>query len=156
MLESVHRRIAFVGGPVHSAFSFTSSQDRPIGIDRALNEPSTAVFAPSDTQALGVLQAAHELSRRMPEELSAIGFDHSDNSKYLGLATVRQPLFESGYRGIDQMLRCLAQTDGGAARQKLPLELALCASTASPRWRSARNSQIWQRPFQPLTSPDND
>jgi LacI family transcriptional regulator len=165
LIELGHRRIAFVGDPVHSAFNFTSSQDRLAGMKRvllehgvtfspaylragehgqesartmthqllALDEPPTAVFAASDTQALGVLQAARERGRRVPEDLSVIGFDDIDISEYLGLTTVRQPLFESGYRGIDQLLRCLAQTNGGATRQELPLELALRASTAPPR-----------------------
>ncbi len=165
LIELGHRRIAFVGDPIHSAFSFTSSQDRLSGMQQALiehdipfcaayhrtgehgqeparvlthqllalNEPPTAVFAASDTQALGVLQAARELGLRIPEDLSIIGFDDIEISEYLGLTTVRQPLFESGYRGIDQVLRCLVQIGSEAAHLELPLELALRVSTAPPR-----------------------
>ena len=105
-----------------------------------LEEPPTAIFAASDTQALGVLQAVRELGRRVPEDLSVIGFDDIEISEYLNLTTVRQPLFESGYRGIDLLLRSLAQIDGEAACQELPLELALRGSTAPPQsYRSERD-----------------
>jgi LacI family transcriptional regulator len=44
----------------------------------ALNreEPATAIFAGTDTVALGVLRAAHELGLRVPQDLSVIGADN--------------------------------------------------------------------------------
>src|SRR5205085_6459939 len=53
----------------------------------------TAIFAHSDTQALGVLEAAAHLGLRVPEDLSVIGFDDIEPAHFAGLTTVRQPLF---------------------------------------------------------------
>jgi LacI family transcriptional regulator len=39
-------------------------------------EPATAIFAGTDTVALGVLRAAHELGLRVPQDLSVVGADN--------------------------------------------------------------------------------
>ena len=75
---------------------------RSIAIDLLrLPQRPTAVFAASDAQALGVLEAARILDIRVPEELSVIGFDDIEMAAHVGLTTVRQPLFESGRRGTE-------------------------------------------------------
>jgi DNA-binding LacI/PurR family transcriptional regulator len=61
-----------------------------------LAEPPTAIFAASDTQALGVLEAARERGLRVPADLSVIGFDDVEIAAQAGLTTIRQPLVESG------------------------------------------------------------
>ena len=40
-----------------------------------LAEPPTAIFAGSDEQAFGVAEAARVTGRRIPEDLSIVGFD---------------------------------------------------------------------------------
>lgn len=42
--------------------------------------PSTAIFATSDTMALGVVQAADEAGIRIPDDISLLGFDNSSYS----------------------------------------------------------------------------
>ena len=56
----------------------------------------TAIFAASDTQALGVLAAAQDLGLHVPDDLSVIGYDDIEACDFVGLTTVRQHLFESG------------------------------------------------------------
>ena len=53
----------------------------------------TAVFAATDTNALGVLQAAEEKGIRIPEDLSLLGFDNIRDSGLprIGLTTIDQP-----------------------------------------------------------------
>jgi DNA-binding LacI/PurR family transcriptional regulator len=68
----------------------------------------TAVFAASDTQAVGVLEAAQELGLRVPEDVAVIGFDDIEMAAPLGLSTVRQPLRESGAMGADLLLAEIA------------------------------------------------
>jgi len=57
-----------------------------------------AVFAASDTVAVGVLQAAREAGLGVPEDLAVIGFDDVDVAAQSipTLTSVRQPLIEKG------------------------------------------------------------
>jgi DNA-binding LacI/PurR family transcriptional regulator len=88
------------------AVSLLRSEDRP-----------TAVFAASDVQAVGVLEAAALLGLAVPDDVAVIGFDDIDLAEMLGLTTVRQPLFESGAVGAEVLL---ARLDGGRAEMELP------------------------------------
>jgi DNA-binding LacI/PurR family transcriptional regulator len=95
----------------------------------SLPERPTAVFAASDTQAIGVLEAARALGVRVPEELSVIGFDDIEVAAYVGLTTVRQPLVESGRRGARILLDVLAGRPVAPLRELLPLELVVRSTT---------------------------
>jgi LacI family transcriptional regulator len=64
----------------------------------------TAIFAASDTQALGVLAAAQDLGLHVPDDLSVIGYDDIEACDFVGLTTVRQHLFESGRQGAELLL----------------------------------------------------
>jgi DNA-binding LacI/PurR family transcriptional regulator len=64
----------------------------------------TAVFAASDTQAVGVLQAADDMGLAVPGDVAVIGFDDIETAALVGLTTVRQPLRQSGARGADLLL----------------------------------------------------
>ena len=95
----------------------------------ALPERPTAVFASSDTQALGVLEAARALGIGVPQELSVIGFDDIEVASYVGLTTVRQPLAESGRRGAQLLLRALGGRPVDLRTELLPLELVVRGTT---------------------------
>jgi len=95
----------------------------------SLPERPTAIFAASDTQAIGVLEAARALGIAVPGELSVIGFDDIEVASYVGLTTVRQPLLESGRRGATLLLERLAQGSVEPLRELLPLELVVRTST---------------------------
>lgn len=111
----------------------TYGRDKARALARELlhqSEPPSAVFAASDIQAMGVLEAARDLALEVPRQLSVIGFDDIDVAGYLGLTTVRQPLFESGCRGAELLLRLI---DGAFSRpdpQYLPIELVPRATTS--------------------------
>jgi DNA-binding LacI/PurR family transcriptional regulator len=94
-----------------------------------LPEPPTAIFAASDTQALGVLEAARSLGLDVPGQLSVIGFDDIETASYVGLTTVRQPLFESGRRGAELLLQALSGRPLPAHSEQLPLELVARRTT---------------------------
>jgi DNA-binding LacI/PurR family transcriptional regulator len=92
------------------------------------DDPPTALFAASDTQAVGALEAAAALGVRVPEDLSVVGYDDIEIARYAGLTTVAQPLDESGARGAELLLAAL----GGAAVTgvQLPVELVVRSTTA--------------------------
>jgi DNA-binding LacI/PurR family transcriptional regulator len=88
----------------------------------------TAVFAASDTQAVGVLEAAHARGLRVPDDVAVIGFDDIEIAEPLGLSTVRQPLRESGARGADLLLGAIRRA--GAPEAPLPpLEVVVRRTT---------------------------
>jgi DNA-binding LacI/PurR family transcriptional regulator len=70
----------------------------------------TAIFAASDMQAIGVLQAAQSMGLSVPQDVAVIGFDDIDTAAILGLTTVRQPLWQTGARGVELLL---AAIEGG-------------------------------------------
>ncbi|MEA2322300.1 MAG: hypothetical protein QOD81_2150 [Solirubrobacteraceae bacterium] len=80
----------------------------------------TAVFAASDTQAVGVLQAAADLGLTVPGDVAVIGFDDIETAALVGLTTVRQPLRQSGACGTDLLL-ALIKGEAGPAVELDPL-----------------------------------
>jgi DNA-binding LacI/PurR family transcriptional regulator len=66
----------------------------------------TAIFAANDHMALGVLRALHEAGRRVPDEVSVVGFDDvPEASCYLPpLTTVHQNVAEAGRRCVALLL----------------------------------------------------
>jgi len=91
----------------------------------------TAVFAASDVQALGVIEAARARGLDVPVDLSVIGFDDIELAVYAGLTTIRQPLAESGALGARLLLEALRGEAAPAADvHELPLELVERSTTA--------------------------
>lgn len=104
----------------------------PNGLDQArelthrlldLAEPPTAIFAVSDTQAVGVLRAACERGVTVPDQLAIIGFDDVDLAEHLGLTTVRQPLEESGRIAVELLTTRLADRERPPQHIQLPLQV---------------------------------
>jgi DNA-binding LacI/PurR family transcriptional regulator len=93
------------------------------------NRPS-AIFAASDTQALGVIAAASEAGLHVPDDVSVMGYDDIEAADYVGLTTVRQQLFESGRRGAEILLGEIDQRADQPPVVRLPPELVVRATTA--------------------------
>jgi len=101
------------------AHRMLASPDRP-----------TAVFAASDTQALGVIAAATEMVRDLPDDLSVIGYDDIEAADYVGLTTVSQQLFESGRLGAELLLSQIRDRTDQPPVVRLTPELVVRATTA--------------------------
>jgi DNA-binding LacI/PurR family transcriptional regulator len=100
----------------------------------SLAEPPTAIFAASDTQALGVLEAARFEGFDVPGDLSVVGFDDIEVAPYVGLTTVHQPLEESGRRGVERLVAALGgDAEGLPLDERLELSLEVRSTTAPPR-----------------------
>jgi len=82
----------------------------------------TAVFAGSDLQALGVLEAARLNNLRVPTDLSLVGFDDLPLSTWTSppLTTVRQPLAEMAATAV----RLVISPGNGELRDGRSVELA--------------------------------
>ncbi|MEO3795171.1 LacI family DNA-binding transcriptional regulator [Nonomuraea sp. B10E15] len=93
-----------------------------------LPEPPSAVFACSDSMAVGVLQALGEHGHRVPDDVSVVGFDDSWAAGHVtpALTTVRQPWPELGGAALAALL-----SGGRPARTELPTALIVRSSTAA-------------------------
>ncbi|MBN1890412.1 MAG: LacI family DNA-binding transcriptional regulator [Thermoflexales bacterium] len=80
--------------------------------------PPTAVFAANDTIAIGALEAAEEMGRRVPEDVAIIGFDDIPDAQWVRpkLTTVAQYPGEMG-RKLVQALFERIDAGGGSPRQ---------------------------------------
>lgn len=95
----------------------------------SLPERPTAIFAMSDIQAIGCIQAIRDANLRVPEDISVIGFDDVYFSRYVGLTTVKQHLEQSGYLGMQLLLDMLIKPDHVAPRALPPPELVVRSTT---------------------------
>jgi len=65
----------------------------------------TAVFAASDNQAIGVLQAMEEKGLEAPTDIAVIGYDNIELAKYLKITTIWQPMYQLGHLAIEILLK---------------------------------------------------
>ncbi|GHF59759.1 LacI family transcriptional regulator [Kitasatospora xanthocidica] len=163
LIELGHRRIAIVTGPEDTLCSLarldgyrSAMSMAGLGVDPALTafgdfhaeggftrakrllelpDRPTAIFAGSDLQALGVMEAARVRGLRVPEDLSVVGYDDLDIAQWSSpaLTTVRQPLRQMA----EQATRLVLALRGGEApatptRLELSTTLVVRSSTVAP------------------------
>jgi len=121
--QGMARALRRAGIRRNGAFEFRAPHGREQAresAERLLSLPDrpTAIFAASDVQAMGVLEAARAKGLRVPEDLAVIGFDDIDVAEVLGLTTVRQPLRETGARGVELLLSAI-DGDGAEPSEEL-------------------------------------
>ncbi len=127
-LDGFRQRLAEAGVPLPDSYVSLA----PNGLEPAaraacrlfdLQERPTAIFAASDTQAMGVLKAARERGISVPDDLAVIGFDDIEVADFIGLTTIRQQLEESGRVAVELLLSRLADRARPLQRIRLQLEL---------------------------------
>jgi DNA-binding LacI/PurR family transcriptional regulator len=101
-----------------------------------LPDDATAVFCFNDEIAMGVLRAAAEAGRRVPEDLSVVGFDDMPLAEIWtpGITTVRMDFAELGRAAVGVLRQRIA---GHAMIEVPPVEptLIVRSSAAPPRSR---------------------
>jgi LacI family transcriptional regulator len=97
-----------------------------------LKERPTAIFAASDVMALEAIHVARQLSLRVPEDLSIVGFDDSPlaSMSSVPLTTVFQPLVEMGRLGVEQLFLVSCGKAQLPVKMTLPTRLIKRKSTA--------------------------
>lgn len=97
-------------------------------------DPPTAVFAASDSIALGVLASAQRHGLRVPQDLSVVGFDDSAAavSSAPALTTVRQPIVEMGRVALRTLLQLARGESVDSHHVQLSTTLVVRESTAPP------------------------
>jgi DNA-binding LacI/PurR family transcriptional regulator len=73
----------------------------------ARNVSFTALLAFNDISAIGAIRALRERGRRVPEDVSVVGFDDIQSAAFQnpGLTTIRQPLREMGITAASTLLK---------------------------------------------------
>ncbi len=82
---------------------------------------ATALFAMSDTVAVGAIRALRDLGRTVPEDVSVIGFDGVDITRFTlpRLTTVEQPVDDIARRSVNLLLDMMEK---GAAPKHILVE----------------------------------
>jgi DNA-binding LacI/PurR family transcriptional regulator len=94
-----------------------------------LDDPPTAIFAASDMQAVGALEAARELDIRIPDDFSVIGYDNIEIAEIVNLTTVNQPLYDSGVESTDLLMEEIDHPSTTIRESLLPTELVVRETT---------------------------
>lgn len=77
------------------------------------NPQITAIFCGNDEMAMGAYQAIEESGKKIPDDISVIGFDGLEISEYLvpGLTTVYQPSFDIGFYAAQFLVESINDPD---------------------------------------------
>lgn len=84
--------------------------------------------------AMGVIRALKDIGRRVPEDVSVVGFDGVEMGKYFipSLSTIVQPQEEIARQSVDVLLDMM-EKDGSARHLTVTAAPLLRESIASPR-----------------------
>jgi len=162
LVELGHRDIAFLSGPSdipvcaerHSGYvralrtakiplnlrlliSGDFSVESGIRAVRALlatGAKFTAIFCANDEMAIGAILAIKESGRRVPHDISVIGFDDIQFARYNdpALTTIAQPKMQLGSEAMTLLLQILKNPEEAPKPIVLPTELIVRASTGAP------------------------
>jgi LacI family transcriptional regulator len=131
-----------LGLAIHERLTVQLDSDSPspevgYGVTRKLlarGEPFSALFAFNDISAIGAIQALRECGKRVPEDVSVIGFDDIQSAAFQNpaLTTVRQPLRQMGVIAAETLLARINSPRATDYPKEIMVkpELILRASTA--------------------------
>ncbi|MEB0039848.1 MULTISPECIES: LacI family DNA-binding transcriptional regulator [unclassified Pseudomonas] len=114
---------------------FTSPGGYQAAVGLLDHNPPTAIFAGNDMIGIGVLRAAAERNVRVPGDLSVIGFDDIQMSRFVypALTTVGQSILQLGEMAAEVLLRRIsAPTDTAIEQRIVAPSIVIRESTAPP------------------------
>jgi DNA-binding LacI/PurR family transcriptional regulator len=116
---------------------WTAASGYAAGRELARDPEVTAVFAANDDMAIGLIHALTEAGRRVPQDVSVIGYDDIPVAAYVAppLTTVRQPFDAVAREGLGLLVQTIEHPDKDTIRASdPPVELVVRASTGpAPR-----------------------
>ena len=113
---------------------WTARSGYEVGQELVTMDDVTAVFCGNDNMALGLVRALTEHGRRVPDEVSVVGFDDVPEAGYFlpPLTTVRQDFGELGRRALSALVDQISGGPGTGAHLRVPPEVVLRASSGPP------------------------
>jgi DNA-binding LacI/PurR family transcriptional regulator len=123
------------------AGDWSAASGRQVGEALARNREVTAIYVANDQMALGVIQALEEHGRRVPQDISVVGFDDIPEAAYFrpALTTVWLDFAAVGRLCINQLLKMIAGEQPSPV-PLLPPELRVRSSAASPSRANVPNN----------------
>ena len=117
--------LTFSGGNLYEATVDYESGVRAADWFADTKADITAVVATADVLAIGLMKGFYEKGIRVPEEVSIIGFDDLDISKYTtpGLTTVKQPISAKGERAVEILIENIENPKMEKVEEVFPVEL---------------------------------
>lgn len=115
------------------SFEQVTAFDITLGLLQSPNPPD-AIFAANDAMAIGAIQAARELDRRVPDDVAITGFDDIDMNRMfrLHLTTIRQPSDALGRTAVDLLAGMIANAPDTPVQRWLDAELIVRGSCGCP------------------------
>ncbi len=121
--------------PTVLAGDWSAASGYELGRQLAGEPDLTAIFCGNDTMALGVLRALTERGRRIPQDVSVVGFDDVPDASYYmpPLSTVRQDFGEVGRQALNVLVDRMSGASAAGLRVRVDTELIMRQSAAEPR-----------------------
>jgi LacI family transcriptional regulator len=94
-----------------------------------LPNPPQACLCTSDIQAVGALKAMEEKDMKIP----IIGYDDITISNYIGLSTIRQPMYDMGTLATKKLMERMKNGEAEPESKVFAPELILRSSTEKGR-----------------------
>ncbi len=100
-----------------------------------LDDPPSGIFCANDMMAAGCYEALKEMSLRIPEDVSVVGYDDREIAKFMRppLTTVLLPHFEMGSLAAELIMDYAGRPRTRAGQIKVECPLVERLSVASPR-----------------------
>jgi LacI family transcriptional regulator len=100
------------------------------GMKQLLKQNVDAVFAASDSIAIGAMKAIHEAGLRIPDDVAIVGFDDLPFATQVSpsLTTIRQTIRQTGQIAVDTLMALVENKEMPPRRVSLPTELVIRSS----------------------------
>jgi LacI family transcriptional regulator len=169
LVHEGHEQIAFIGGPLTDSVNGypryvgykEAIEESEISFDEALvrlgdyryrsgyeemkslleSQPGvSAVFAASDEMAVGAIHAVQDLGKRVPEDVSVIGFENIPLSSQVRplLSTVSVPMYDIGAVAMRLLTKYMNDEQVESGQVYLQYSMELRNSTKLKEWEDER------------------
>ncbi len=118
---------------LHGDWSSLSGYEQTLRLLQGKTMPG-AILVANDQMALGALRAFSEAGLRVPEEMSVIGYDDTEDSACFipPLTTIKQDFKVLGRASVTRLMSLISGDDKDGSSQMLPVTLVERKTTAAP------------------------
>lgn len=127
---------------LHGDYKFKSGFQNMLKFLKLKDKP-TAIFAASDTMAVGAASCAMQHGFNIPRDFSIIGFDGIELAQYFypPITTIKQPRYAMGAKGMEKLLKLIQgeEVEKGEVLGVELIERSSCKLKGDWWWNFLRN-----------------